>query len=494
MTLKLNKLLQIAEIEILEKGGMEDPEISDIFYDSRKVIQGSLYIAIPGTKNDGDSFISDAIKNGAVAVITEKSQPEITVPWFKVKNTRKICGILGGALWNFDLDTITVAGITGTNGKTTVAHLLQALFQSRHGRENVWMFGTVDYHIGSVIKPASNTTPEALDIYRWSKETNGYPAALVMEVSSHSLVLDRVHGLKFDTAVWTNLTQDHLDFHKDMESYYVAKKMLFADYLKAGGTAVINIDDPWGVRLVSELGSAKIISYGENRNADVRFKKWACSWDGTEVELESNGKTMLCRSKLCGFFNVYNMTAAAAAGIASGFSLEEISDVLLQVPVVNGRMERVPMNAPYAVVVDYAHTPDALVNVLKTARTLTNNRLICVFGCGGDRDRTKRPIMGGVVAEYADDAVVTSDNPRSERPERIIEEILGGIPLDFPHRPVADRREAIRAAMSSAGEGDCVVIAGKGHETYQETNGVRTHFDDKEVAVQVFEELEKGAK
>ncbi|MBN1602260.1 MAG: UDP-N-acetylmuramoyl-L-alanyl-D-glutamate--2,6-diaminopimelate ligase [Chitinispirillaceae bacterium] len=490
--MKLKNLLQIAEIEIVEMGGAGDPEISDIFYDSRKVTQSSLYIAIPGKKNDGDSFIADAVKNGASAIISEKSHPEVALPWVRVKNARKVCGALGRALWNFDLEKITVVGVTGTNGKTTVAHLLQALFQSRHGKENVWMFGTVDYHIGSVKKVASNTTPEALDIYRWSKDY-GYPKAVVMEVSSHSLVLDRVHGLKFNVAIWTNLTQDHLDFHTDMESYYAAKKMLFTQYLKTGGTAVVNIDDPWGERLVSEIGSSGIITYGEAQKADVCFKKWLCSWDGTEIELEYNGTTTYFRSKLCGFFNVYNLSATIAAGIACGFSLQEICDVLSGVSVVNGRMERVPLNAPYAVVVDYAHTPDALVNVLMTARTLTKKRLICVFGCGGDRDRTKRPIMGGVVAEYADDAVVTSDNPRSEKPERIIEEILSGIPLDFPHRPIADRREAIRAAMSSAGEGDCVVIAGKGHETYQDINGEKSHFDDKEVAVQVYEELKKGS-
>jgi UDP-N-acetylmuramoyl-L-alanyl-D-glutamate--2,6-diaminopimelate ligase len=491
--LNLNTLLQIAQIEVLDNGGIGDPEILDILYDSRKITNGSLYIAIPGTKNDGDSFIPDAIKKGAVAIISEKSHPEITVPWVKVKNTRKVCGVLGRALWKFDVDSVTFAGVTGTNGKTTITHLLQALFQSKFGKEQVWMFGTIDYHVGSVKKPASNTTPEALDIYRCSRESNGHPKSVVMEVSSHSLALDRVHGLKFDVAVWTNLTQDHLDFHKDMESYYNAKKTLFTDYLKSGGKAVVNIDDPWGERLMSELCSTGIITYGEKKTADVRFDKWNCSWDGTSIELEYNGKSINCSSKLCGFFNVYNITATAAAGIACGFSMDEIVHVLNNVSVVNGRMERVQIDAPYSVVVDYAHTPDALVNILKTSRTLTKNRLICVFGCGGDRDRTKRPIMGGVVAEYADDAIVTSDNPRSERPERIIEEILTGIPLDFPHRPIADRREAIRAAMSSASAGDCVVIAGKGHETYQDANGKKTHFDDKEVAVQIYEELKKGA-
>ncbi|HEX2958357.1 MAG TPA: UDP-N-acetylmuramoyl-L-alanyl-D-glutamate--2,6-diaminopimelate ligase, partial [Chitinispirillaceae bacterium] len=440
----------------------------------------------------GDGFIADAVAKGAVAIISEKKHPELTLPWITVKNARIVCGISGKALWNFNLDKIVLAGVTGTNGKTTVAHLLQALFQSRYGKEQVWMFGTIDYHIGSLRKPAPNTTPEALDIYRFSKDTGSYPSSVVMEVSSHSLALDRVSGLKFDVAIWTNLTQDHLDFHKNMESYYNAKKILFTDYLKTGGKAVINIDDPWGERLVAELKDV-VVTYGESEKADVRFTGWNCSWDGTEIELVITGKQMTCKSKLCGFFNVYNMTAVAAAAVACGFTLEEIAEVLNNMPVVNGRMDRVSLDAPYALVVDYAHTPDALINVLKTARTLTKNRLICVFGCGGDRDRTKRPIMGSAVAEFADDAIVTSDNPRSEKPERIIEEILTGIPLDFPHRPIADRREAIRAAMISAGEGDCIVIAGKGHETYQDINGVKNHFDDKDVVIEIYNEIKKGA-
>lgn len=490
--MKLSKLLQIAGIEIIDQGGNGDPDIIDVFYDSRKITHGSLYIAIPGTKNDGDAFINDAIAKGAVAVISEKRHPELVLPCITVKNARKACGASGKALWNFDQNNVVLAGVTGTNGKTTVAHLLQALFQSKFGKEQVWMFGTIDYHIGSLRKPASNTTPEALDIYRFSKETGNYPSSVVMEVSSHSLALDRVSGLEFDVAIWTNLTQDHLDFHKTMESYYKAKKVLFTDYLKNGGKAVVNIDDPWGERLVAEL-KGPVVTYGENEKANVRFTKWNCSWDGTEIELSMGQNKVICKSRLCGFFNVYNMTAVAASGIASGFTLEEVAGVLSCIPIVNGRMDRVTLNAPYAVVVDYAHTPDALINVLKTARTLTKNRLICVFGCGGDRDRTKRPIMGGAVAEHADDAIVTSDNPRSERPERIIEEILTGIPLDFPHRPIADRKEAIRAAMKSAGEGDCIVIAGKGHETYQDVNGVKSHFDDKEVVIEIFEELKKGA-
>jgi UDP-N-acetylmuramoyl-L-alanyl-D-glutamate--2,6-diaminopimelate ligase len=484
--------MQIAEIEISDQGGNGDPDIVDIFYDSRKITPGSLYVAIPGTKNDGDAFINDAISKGAVAVISEKKHPELSLPWITVKNARKVCGIAGKTLWNFDQNKVVLAGVTGTNGKTTVAHLLQALFQSKFGNEQVWMFGTIDYHIGSLRKPASNTTPEALDIYRFSKDTGSIPSSVVMEVSSHSLALDRVAGLEFDVAIWTNLTQDHLDFHKNMESYYQAKKVLFKNYLKKGGKAVVNIDDPWGERLVTEL-NGPVVTYGENEKANVCFTKWNCSWNGTEIELVMAGNKVTCKSKLCGFFNVYNMTAVAAAGVACGFTLDEVAGVLSRIPIVNGRMDRVTLDAPYAVVVDYAHTPDALINVLKTARTLTKNRLICVFGCGGDRDRTKRPIMGGAVAEFADDAIVTSDNPRSERPERIIEEILTGIPLDFPHRPIADRKEAIRAAMKSASEGDCIVIAGKGHETYQDVNGVKTHFDDKEVVVEIFEELKKGA-
>jgi UDP-N-acetylmuramoyl-L-alanyl-D-glutamate--2,6-diaminopimelate ligase len=384
-----------------------------------------------------------------------------------------------------------MVGITGTNGKTTTTHLFQKLLEQRFKKEHVWMFGTIDFHIGNKIIPATHTTPEAIEIFRCIHDEGYTPASILMETSSHSLALDRISGLLYDVAVWTNLTQDHLDFHKTMDNYYEAKKRLFAEYMKPDGVAVINIDDKWGKRLSTELDGKKILTYGRDGDADVRIDSWKCSWDGCDVTIVHNGKRFSFHSSLRGFFNVYNMTALIAGAYGLGYSDETIQQAFSLVQTVAGRMDRVMINAPFAVIVDYAHTPDALENILTTARPLTNGRLICVFGCGGDRDRTKRPIMGGVVAEHADEAIVTSDNPRSERPVAIIDEICAGIPLDFPHVTIPDRKAAIEVALRNAKEGDCVVIAGKGHEDYQEINGVKHHFNDKETVEALYLQMGK---
>ncbi len=482
----LNRIIEKAGLEILARGGSGDPFITDICYDSRKISEGALYIAIPGTKVHGDSFINDALSKGASAVISQNPQAKLSVPWIQVKNPRLAPGKLGAALWNVDLNKTSVIGITGTNGKTTTAHLFEKLLQQRFLSNKVWMFGTIDYHIDGHCHPADHTTPEALDIFRFIGNSSSKPDGLVMEVSSHSLALDRIAGLSYDCAVWTNLTQDHLDFHNNMENYYQAKKRLFTEYIKADGCSVINIDDPFGKRLAEEKKSGRCITFGQSENAQVRIKSWHCDWNGSRVEIIYNGWNRTFESCLRGFFNVYNMSAMIAGGIGLGYTPDQISDALLAMTTVSGRMERVSLDAPFTVIVDYAHTPDALVNILSTARPLTEGSLICVFGCGGDRDKSKRPIMGSVVAKYADQAIVTSDNPRSERPQKIIDDIIAGIPLDFPHVCIADRREAIKAALNRAEKGDCIVIAGKGHEDYQEINGVRHHFNDKEVVTELF--------
>jgi UDP-N-acetylmuramoyl-L-alanyl-D-glutamate--2,6-diaminopimelate ligase len=387
-------------------------------------------------------------------------------------------------LWHFGGAKTIVAGVTGTNGKTTVAHLFEGLFAAVFPPEKVWMFGTIDFHLGNRRVEATHTTPEALDIFRYFGAAPQPPAAIVMEVSSHSLALERIGGLVCDFAVFTNLTQDHLDFHGDMEAYYQAKRRLFTDYLKAGGHAVINIDDAFGQRLICEC-PGKRVTYGRAETADVRIASWHCDWNGCRLQTYIGGEAAVFTSKLRGFFNVYNCAALIAGGIAAGYDRAIIQTALDRVPAVNGRMERVAPQLPFTVVVDYAHTPDALDNVLRTSRDLTRGRLLCVFGCGGDRDRTKRPLMGAAVAALCDEAWVTSDNPRTEDPRRIIEEIVGGIPLDFPFRILPDRREAITAALRGCRAGDCLVIAGKGHETYQDVAGVKNHFDDREVVAEV---------
>jgi len=321
------------------------------------------------------------------------------------------------------------------------------------------------------------------------------PKALVMEVSSHSLSLDRIGGLAFDCAVFTNLTQDHLDFHRTMERYYQAKKRLFTDFVKKEGWRIVNIDDVWGRRLAAEIGPDHTVTYGKAADADIRIVNFSCGWQGTEIELLEGNERVGFASSLRGAFNIYNMAAfyAGARAIDRTLAPSMIAAAFAEVGTVAGRMEVATLDASFTVVVDYAHTPDALTNILQAVRPMTEGRIICVFGCGGDRDRTKRPLMGRAVADLADEAIVTSDNPRGEKPEAIIDEILAGMPLDFPHRVIVDRKEAIRQALTLGKQGDCIVIAGKGHETYQEVAGVRRSFDDREIVAALWNGMKTHA-
>ncbi len=480
-------------LAVKSAGGEANPAIADVTGDSRAASPGALFVSIPGFRVDGDRFIRSAIDKGACAVLSEKPQPWCPVPWAQIDNTRKTLGIVSRMVYGIDLSDVTMTAITGTNGKTTTAHLFRSLLSQQYDASRVWMFGTIKYVAAGTSQEAHNTTPEAAEIFRKIRTASEKPKAVVMEVSSHSLSLDRVSGLEFDCAVFTNLTQDHLDFHETMENYYQAKKLLFAGYLKANGASVINIDDPWGARLSQELDGTKVVTFGKNAAADLRITGWECSWDRTSVSLSVAGAPVSYSSKLAGFFNVYNMTALVAGAHALGMPPDAMRRCFDAVDTVAGRMDRVPLDAPFSVFVDYAHTPDALVNVLSTAKDLTAGRLICVFGCGGDRDTKKRPLMAQAVAENADEAVVTSDNPRSEDPHAILRDVLAGMPLDFPHTVIADRREAIRKALKIARAGDCVVVAGKGHESYQEVKGVRYHFDDKEEIVKAYREIKADA-
>ncbi|MDR3013684.1 MAG: UDP-N-acetylmuramoyl-L-alanyl-D-glutamate--2,6-diaminopimelate ligase [Chitinispirillales bacterium] len=487
-----DKLLDALGTNVIDKGGIGNPVVNGIVYDSRIVKPGAVYVAIPGMKVHGDMFIKQAVKDGAVAVISENRQEKLSVPWAAVSEIRAVPGIFGRLLWGIDLAEITSVGITGTNGKTTVSYLYKNLFDRLVGEECSWMFGTVENKLGLDVVDATHTTPESVDIFRWMDRTKIKPKALSMEVSSHSLKLKRVARMEFDVAVWTNLTQEHLDFHGSMEEYYMTKKLLFTDYIKICGIGVVNIDDEYGRRLYEELKtSKKLLTYGRNDDADVKIVDYKCGWDGTTVVVNYKSDELVFTSSLCGFFNVYNMTAMISGALGLNIDTKIIADALAKTKTVSGRMDRVDMDAQFTVVVDYAHTPDALVNILKTASDLTEGRMICVFGCGGDRDKTKRPLMAKVVAENCDMTVVTSDNPRTERPEAIINDILQGMPLDFPHYVIKDRREAIKCALRNARAGDCVVIAGKGHETYQEISNTRHHFDDREEAVKLYNELRK---
>jgi UDP-N-acetylmuramoyl-L-alanyl-D-glutamate--2,6-diaminopimelate ligase len=483
------ELLTLSGVSVSATGGSGDPAVSGIAYDSRRVTAGSLYVAIPGIKVHGDAFIESAIKNGAVAVVSENRQENLSVPWAALADVRAALGKLGLALWGIGLNGLTTVGVTGTNGKTTTACLFKNLFDRVYGKEYSWLFGTIGNVLGGEEAGASHTTPESVDIFGLIDKARVKPKALALEVSSHALSLKRISALEFDVAVWTNLTQDHLDFHKTMEDYYAAKKLLFSGHLKRGGHGVVNVDDEYGRRLCSELKSEhgyKLLTYGRDTRADVKITGWRCDWGGTSVDIDYDGDLMRFRSRLRGFFNVYNMAALVAGALALGIDVGVIAESLETIPTVPGRMDIVDIGAPFTVVVDYAHTPDALVNVLKTCRELTAGRLLCVFGCGGDRDKTKRPLMAQAVAENCDAAFVTSDNPRSEGQMSIIEDILKGMPPGFQYAVDADRREAIKSALSAARQNDCVVIAGKGHETYQEINGVRSDFDDRLEAAKIY--------
>ncbi|MBN2188407.1 MAG: UDP-N-acetylmuramyl-tripeptide synthetase, partial [Chitinispirillaceae bacterium] len=348
-------LVTKAGLKTISTGGSGNPYITDISCDSRTVKKGGLFVAISGIEKQGDAYIADAVRRGALAVVSSKTCAGVSVPWVQTENPRRALGQLGKTLWGVDVGALRLVGITGTNGKTTTAHLFLKLFEQQFGAEGVWMFGTIDYHLGKERAAASHTTPEALEVFRLIGATaeNRRPRAVVMEISSHSLALDRVAGFAFDAAVFTNLTQDHLDFHHTMEDYYQAKKRLFADFLKKDGWSVINIDDPYGSRLAQEIGGGHRMTFGRSADADVRIVGDDCSWDGAVVELEAQGKRLRLRSALRGRFNVYNLTGLCAGAMALGFDAAEIERACAAVETVPGRMERVALDAPFSVIVDY---------------------------------------------------------------------------------------------------------------------------------------------
>jgi UDP-N-acetylmuramoyl-L-alanyl-D-glutamate--2,6-diaminopimelate ligase len=480
----------VSHLSITMSGGDGNPEITDVTCDSRNVVPGSLYVSIPGYKVHGDKFIPEAITKGASAILSENPQKGRPIPWAQTDNVRRAFGLASRAVFGADFSETLFVGITGTNGKTTTAYLFQRLLNLLFGQDSAWMFGTVKYSLGDKDIAAQRTTPESSDIFRNIMNAKQKPKAVVMEVSSHSLALDRIAGLSFDCVVWTNLTQDHLDFHKSMDDYYLAKKRLFTDYRGEHTWAVINIADPWGRRLSGELAGGKILTYGKSDDAVVRINDLQCSDNGTEIQCRIGDKCERFSSRLAGQFNAYNMAALVAGAIALSIDSSLVRQCFSDI-TVPGRMQRVDVEADFAIFIDYAHTPDALEKACVAARHLTQKKLICVFGCGGDRDKTKRPLMASAVARYCDEAVITSDNPRSEEPATIIRDILQGMPLDFPQTVISDRKEAIRKAIAAARPGDCILIAGKGHEDYQEIKGVRLHFDDYETAVEAFKEIQK---
>ena len=453
-----------------------DLEVTALAYDNRAATPGTLFFCVPGFTRDGHEFAPDAIARGAVALVVERSL-NLGVPEVLVDSVRGAMAPAAARFYGDPTASLQTVGVTGTNGKTTTAFLVRALLETAGRRTG--LLGTVKSVIGGVEYEVTRTTPEAIDLQRTFKEMlDAGDGACVLEVSSHALELGRADAIHFAAAIFTNLTQDHLDFHQTMENYFLAKRRLFV----AGGRrhAVINLDDPYGRRLADELPSA--ITFGIDSDAAYRATAVETDISGSRftVATPDDGSLQLS-SPLRGRFNVLNVLGALAAARSLGVSADTCMEAIRSAGQVPGRFETVDEGQDFAVVVDYAHTPDSLENVLLAARKLTAGRLHVVFGCGGDRDRTKRPLMGEIAKRLADHVIVTSDNPRSEDPEAIISEILVGSGADVEHD--ADRREAIASAIAAADSGDVVVIAGKGHEQGQQFEaGRKVPFDDVTVA------------
>ena len=459
-----------------------DATITGITRDSRAVGAGSAFVAIRGVKEDGNTYVDAALRKGAAAVLSELP-PRPGTPWLQVPDARRALAVAAAAFYGDPAQSLSLVGVTGTNGKTTTAFLIDAIL--RESGLTVGLLGTVENRIGVQVTEAVRTTPESSDLQRLFRQMMDAGCSHgVLEVTSHALALQRVHGCPFRIAVFTNLTRDHLDFHGDMESYFAAKRILFDELLRRDGHAVVNAEDDWGRKLAGSLPGRAVLTFGLKAPADVMAEDLDLSLSGTRFTARTPAGAIPITSPLLGLFNVRNMLAAVASSVALGIDGSVVSAALARFRGVPGRLERVDAGQDFTVVVDYAHTDDALKNLLDTVRALKPRRVITVFGCGGDRDRTKRPLMGAVASRLSDVVFVTSDNPRSEPPESILEEIQRGMNggRGAERHLVVDRREAIARALELAQSGDVVVIAGKGHEAYQVVRDKQLPFDDRLVA------------
>jgi UDP-N-acetylmuramoyl-L-alanyl-D-glutamate--2,6-diaminopimelate ligase len=473
--------------------GSREVEIAAVEHDSRTVVPGSLFVCIRGFRQDGHGFIAEAAARGAVAVVVEGDRATVGAPpgmtVVRVRDSRVALAVAANRFFDNPSGSLRMIGVTGTNGKTTTTYLAEAILGAA-GR-TVGLLGTIEYRCGAVTFPGERTTPESSDLHSLLRRMSALGAwAAVMEVSSHSLALHRVEGCEFDVGIFTNLTQDHLDFHGSMHTYAEAKARLFQmlgrDRRKAGeAAAVLNADDPW-TPFMAEATRARVIRYGISAEADLRVREMSLRLAGIRAVLESPWGALEIESALVGQHNLANILGAAGACLHLGVSRERVQEGVRNLRAVPGRFEKVEAGQPFGVVVDYAHTPDALERVLQFAREYATGRVITVFGCGGDRDRGKRPLMGEAAALLSDFVIVTSDNPRSEDPLAVIADIQAGVNTVSAggkrHDTIADRREAITAALARAREGDLVVIAGKGHETYQILRDRTIPFDDRVVA------------
>jgi UDP-N-acetylmuramoyl-L-alanyl-D-glutamate--2,6-diaminopimelate ligase len=456
-------------------------DVNAVSHDSRSLAPGALFVAIRGLAADGNQFVDAALRKGAAAVASE-APPRSGVHWLQVKDAREALALLSAAVLGEPAAALELIGVTGTNGKTTTSYLIDSVLRAAGHR--VGLIGTVQYRIGDRLVESVRTTPESSDLQRLFYEMREASCRYaVLEVSSHSLALKRVHGCAFRAAVFTNLTRDHLDFHGDMAGYFAAKRLLFESLLRSDGHAVINLDDDHAPALRA-VARGRVLTYGLRPTADITAEGLSLSLEGTRFRARTPIGDLDVETPLVGLFNVQNVLAALATGIALRLEAKALLRGIAALRGVPGRMERVAAGQDFAIIVDYAHTDDALRKLLETVRGLKPRRLITVFGCGGDRDRSKRPLMGAVAARLSDVVVVTSDNPRSEPPEAIIDEILRGMNggKQAERHVIADRREAIARAIELARPGDAVVLAGKGHETYQVLRDRTVPFDDRQVA------------
>ncbi|MCA9519822.1 MAG: UDP-N-acetylmuramoyl-L-alanyl-D-glutamate--2,6-diaminopimelate ligase [Myxococcales bacterium] len=487
--------------------GDSEIDVTSVHYDSRETDDGGLFAAIPGSQRDGHDFIAQAVANGAAAVLVSdlKAVPS-GVSALLVADPRLALAEVATLLAGRPTAEMRVVAVTGTNGKTTCSFLVDSIL--REAGRKTGVIGTIEYRIGDDVIPSTLTTPEAPDLQRMFRQMRAAGVSdVVMEVSSHALALHRVEGVDFACGIFTNLTQDHLDFHADLEEYGAVKSLLFTHHLpRTNAPAVINVGDNLGRTLASTIpGRCLTYSLDPEFEPAIVPRKLELGTDGIRLDLHTPAGNLELRSSMVGAFNALNIMASVGAAIALEIELEAIVRGVAALPLVRGRLETVPNELGYTVAIDYAHTPDALQRVLQTLRELCNGRLICVFGCGGDRDRKKRPIMGRVAAELANIAIVTSDNPRTENPQRIIEDILVGVASTGASRRSVtgaretdgyvvepDRRNAIWMAIGLARENDIVVIAGKGHEDYQILGKEYFHFDDREEASTALSEKKRA--
>lgn len=480
----MSSLKKLAQILGAELTGDAAIEVGHITNSASDCTMGSLFVAVKGFKADGNDYIEEAVRNGAVAVISEKTRPEgCEISWLRVADARSALANAAAEVYGHPSRSLSLAGVTGTNGKTTTVYLLDSIFRIAY--KHSAMLTTICNRIGEEIVESERTTPEAHNIQRLLRQAvDEGCATAAMEVSSHAIDLHRVDALEFSSVIFTNLTQDHLDYHGTMEAYYRVKRRLFDGTLNTSkAKAIINIDCSYGRRLVDET-LCPVLTYGIQAG-DVRALGYDLSIDGLSIDIGVLGTNFSLKSRMVGRPHVYNILAAVASAFSLGLSIDQIVAGIEALECVPGRFDRVPFDGDFAVVVDYAHTDDALTNVLATAREVANGRVICLFGCGGDRDPLKRPKMGEAAARGSDIVILTSDNPRTEDPEQILDHAEVGLKrVGKPYKRVTDRREAIGLAVSLAKRGDIVVLAGKGHENYQLIGNQKLHFDDKEAAAE----------